>query len=1145
MFSTASTSRTRSRCASVVTAFAFALTLAAMPPANAQVFTESFDSVGVDAGNGPAALLAKGFVFRKALVPALTHQPWKQGPWHAGQPAAKEGSGFLSGGISVPGFGPYDYAEWILLPPIPGLTTGQVVSFWVRGFVASFPSLNHVELRYSPTGGTATGTTPTSVGDFTIALAGNSNSVYSTWDHVQVAVPGSGRLAIRWHGSIFGDFFGTSLDCLIDDLTVTTNGITPPLPGPGQTVHWTTAMSPIHLTNQQVVPAGGTLVIDAGVQVYFDFTAEMFAGSEIRSDGGSILLAGTSANPVVLRRGVNTSETPRIGVGNGGTLEADWVDSDVKLLGNVNSRFVARNCSIHRATPIDWASLTDALYQVPSIAIGKSTGSVIDCTFTNALCSIDDAIARIEGNTLIDSSLIWNRFPIAQPAMIDGNVFTNSHVRAPLVLDGYDFHVGPNNVFTNNPYPIDLFGAGLTPDSVVPASGNDANKVRLYGSDDSEIKGPMTLPNLGVPYLVPSTITAGDQFDSLIRILPGATLEMGPQVGLLFEGVARIDVRGTPQAPVTFKRANPLQPWISFSIASDPPLIVRNGRFEGAQWAAGVVDALFFAQDCEFIGNGEGIRTGDLGAAIVSRCRFLDNAVGINVPWSGLSGIDLGRFVDYGSANPNSFEGTGQAIVIDPTQLVTYDMEHAWWGNSTGPAHASNPGGSGQQIVGAVDFTPFRTTPVTFSDHPPIVDVVQVAKNRLLKPGTKIVLHWNAKDDRKIVSQRLEYRANGGFAAGVVAIPSISPLARNVEFTIPDTFSNPPPGWGGDTGKAVFRLVAVDDVGQEGFDDFYWTLALDHSLPVAFTTDLSGIHYVGESFDVFTTLGGATAFSLFIDDLPHDFQPKGASLSVLSNTMPAVSTNRARYVVDWLGEPHYSEYFTIRPNDSLGDLPPTITIVSPLAGQDFAGGSVIPIAWSASDDRGLRSFDLQASYDGVTWHPFAEGLPGMSTQYAWQFPASSGIQDVQVRVIARDLRFQATAAETAPFDVLPGGSAWFDLGHALAGTAGVPKLSGSGTPAVGQTVSLALTQAKPNTATTFLFIGLSKLGVPLLGGTLVPAPDVVIAPIATNGAGAWTIPATWPAGVPSGTQIIFQCWIEDPAGPVGAAASNGLGVVAP
>ena len=51
-----------------------------------------------------------------------------------------------------------------------------------------------------------------------------------------------------------------------------------------------------------------------------------------------------------------------------------------------------------------------------------------------------------------------------------------------------------------------------------------------------------------------------------------------------------------------------------------------------------------------------------------------------------------------------------------------------------------------------------------------------------------------------------------------------------------------------------------------------------------------------------------------------------------------------------------------------------MTLTQPTAGVDFAGGSVVRIAWTAGDDRALRSFDLQATYDGITWHPFVEAL---------------------------------------------------------------------------------------------------------------------------------------------------------------------------
>ena len=44
-------------------------------------------------------------------------------------------------------------------------------------------------------------------------------------------------------------------------------------------------------------------------------------------------------------------------------------------------------------------------------------------------------------------------------------------------------------------------------------------------------------------------------------------------------------------------------------------------------------------------------------------------------------------------------------------------------------------------------------------------------------------------------------------------------------------------------------------------------------------------------------------------------------------------------------------------------------MTSPVAGSSYAGGAVIPVRWTANDDQGLRSFDVQGSYDGgETWH---------------------------------------------------------------------------------------------------------------------------------------------------------------------------------
>jgi hypothetical protein len=1006
----------------------YASSLALGASAIAQDYSQSFDVVGTDSGSGPAALLSQGYEFRRVLDAGLTAEPWKLGPWYAGAPAPWEGTGYLVGSVPIPAFASGNIAVWIILPAIPGQSAGKVASCWVRGMpTGEFPLAGAVELRYSPTGGISTGSTTTSLGDFTELIASNSNAIFSSWDHIQGDVPGSGRLAIRWKGFGPFSFSGTTLNLFVDDFTLSGEGATPPLPQPGETVHWTTAMSPIHLTNQQVIPAGGTLVIDAGVEVWFDFNSELFAGQEMLAAGGVIRLEGTAKNPVRLRRGVNTPNIPSIGVGSGvlttvGTpalLDARFVDSDISLIGASSAFVRVRNSSFHRAQPIDWTSLTDSQWQTPKITGTKCTVLVENSQFHNAIVELDDTLSIVTGSTFDDALLRVERFPIAQTYAITGNQFLNSPRYPALDLGGYDFHVASNTI-AGNLWPLSLNGSGLTKDSVIPANGNTNNRVPFGGATGSEIVGPVHLPPMSVPYLVRGQLTAGNQYDSHVTFEAGSVVEMGPNAGILFEGVARTEVRGTPEAPVRFVPQIAGQPWTSLSTASIPPVTFRNAHLRGARWAFGGVDTLFFVHDCEVRDSEIGVQAGDYCGAVVSKTRFVNNDIGCFAPWSGSTGIDQGRFFDHGVANPNSFEGSGVGATTEPPTVDFSEMRHAWWGTASGPQHWSNPSGTGAQAGEWVRLVPFRSTPVDFTDHPPVVDVMPVAK-RQLRAGDKIILHWSARDDRAIASQRLEFRPNSGFNDGVVAINAIPADARSVEYTIPDTRTGDPV-LGADLGLAVFRLIAVDDRGQEGWDDFTWTLAPTAPFDVTFTSDFTPVRRVGENFDVAVSLGSILEYRLYADDIPGDVQLLGASglgngvggLSSTSNTMPALSSDLARYSVLFSGEEFYSPYFSIRPRAELGDAPPTVTLVAPSAGAALVAGSTITISWTASDDVALRSFDLQASYDGGrTFHPFAVDLPASARNYAWKLPPSTGISDVRVRILARDSRFQVSSDGTS------------------------------------------------------------------------------------------------------------------------------------
>ncbi|HZM01176.1 MAG TPA: PKD domain-containing protein, partial [Planctomycetota bacterium] len=182
------------------------------------------------------------------------------------------------------------------------------------------------------------------------------------------------------------------------------------------------------------------------------------------------------------------------------------------------------------------------------------------------------------------------------------------------------------------------------------------------------------------------------------------------------------------------------------------------------------------------------------------------------------------------------------------------------------------------------------------------------------------------------------------------------------------------------------------------------------------------------------------------------------------------------------------------------------------------GGSVIDAAWDYGDGCYKRTLSLAKRYPA----------PGL---YEARFTATD--DDGNTRRVVRTI------------SVLPPGSTqWSDLGLGLAGLTGVPGLAGSGTLVASTPVGLHLSGARPGAAVV-LVIGFSSLSAPFKGGTLVPSPDLLLTGLTSNSLGLLNLTATWPSGIPSGTQIWFQDWIADAAGPLGFSATNGLRATTP
>ncbi len=121
-------------------------------------------------------------------------------------------------------------------------------------------------------------------------------------------------------------------------------------------------------------------------------------------------------------------------------------------------------------------------------------------------------------------------------------------------------------------------------------------------------------------------------------------------------------------------------------------------------------------------------------------------------------------------------------------------------------------------------------------------------------------------------------------------------------------------------------------------------------------------------------------------------------------------------------------------------------------------------------------------------------------------------------------------------------ASWEVYGEGLAGTLGVPGLSGFGEPALGRTFQLVLTSSSSEPALTFLALGFAPLDEPLKGGTLLVDP-FLFARITLDSPGMF-VPINIPYGLGvCGVEVYFQALIKDAGAERGIAFTPGLKMV--
>ena len=655
-----------------------------------------------------------------------------------------------------------------------------------------------------------------------------------------------------------------------------------------------------------------------------------------------------------------------------------------------------------------------------------------DCNFTNTITQVLRGYACLRGINTVQGqplSILRETFQAIQPLFVDGVHASNVSTAGGLSLTGGSFLLGPLNALQGNLYPVDIEG-GLLPKSIVPRTGNTRNMIWAH---DGGSQGVMRWANLGLPYLVTNLINGGGP----LTIDPGVTVKFDPTVtglaGLSIVSTRRVIAKGLPNQLITFDALNAAAPWDGLHFDTNSTegsnldyAVVNRARF-------GVTNTDNFLQISNSViqNNQIGVNTNTFGILTLSKTRVFNNITGAQSTPQGTLVLSAASLLS------NWFEGNGTAIQNQAASTVPAQLNY--WGHPTGPRTPQNPGGQGDAITGPIAFQPFLTAPPAIANNPPVVGMVSFGFSwygitTIIRPpefvaetGEKLILRWNVSNSASVASQRILLSpASSNFelfgANPIVLANNLSPTTSSREVTVPAIAFQPT------NTNQFLRIIAIDSSGQQGWDQTPLIVPSGRITGnIQITSNYSGQTFIGGHAApainwAGSANGGITEGFIFLES-------DGGLISLFGEnvTLPILSTDTARLVVlsysnsndiKWFFS---NSYFSIRPDPGLGLRPPQVHLTSPTAGSVFSGGSVVPITWTASAPEGLRSFDVQVSTNGgKTFHLIATGLAASARSFDWRLPASSGIRDVRVRVIARDKWFQNSSdGATVVFSIVP------------------------------------------------------------------------------------------------------------------------------
>lgn len=439
------------------------------------------------------------------------------------------------------------------------------------------------------------------------------------------------------------------------------------------------------------VQAGGSLLVE-GTQL----APVAFGSSKVTADQFSRwngLLAKTGSMVRMSHCSVGHSRDGNYGRGGLEIQTADAVVSDCRIHDNLNSGLWVYNPG---NTPLSGIVLQNLLIEnngADGLRVGTQyRASLVEFTFTESV---------IRNNT--GHGLYFHHGgdgPQLRPTLRNLQVSGNGG-------DGLHFALYDTNpvldalqITGNTGNAVTWYCNGSIIATGLVASGNGYDGILLPDCDLSSGR-QWDMSAAGLPVRVAGNIDIGS--GGFLSLAPGTTLNFAAASSRIYALDGVLFALGTDSAPIVFRsEAGTPGSWVGIqAFGNTAGIYLRHCELRDANIGAAISYAMGSAmvQNCDVHGNNTGLEV-----------RFNATAIRNN---------SLRDNVNFGVAS-----GSGALV----------DARGNWWGDVSGPFHASNPAGLGNPVSNSVLFDPWLREPPSASEVPGGVAVATGAPDRV-SPG--------------------------------------------------------------------------------------------------------------------------------------------------------------------------------------------------------------------------------------------------------------------------------------------------------------------------------------------------------------------------------------------------------------------------